>query len=216
MSIRDIVLDNPITTANIYDLCAIARLAPSVRERAAVAEINKLMRVMSRRLWQAQVFDRCVTRLDLDREDAESREWCVRSAAWNAALNSELCAIIREIDHTKKSRVGQLPQIHMHIVSFSPAEGEICVDLFIRDRLSDTEITHANAVARRNFHRARRSYGYTATRAPGGGRHPDHNEPTKSGSITLTPTQWAKARRLGDGNASAGVRLALDAAPDPK
>ena len=48
-------------------------------------------------------------------------------------------------------------------------------------------------------------------RAPGGGRKPlaAPDDPTERQDVTMPASYWAKARALGDGNASAGIRVAL-------
>lgn len=48
-------------------------------------------------------------------------------------------------------------------------------------------------------------------RAPGGGRKPlDPNDPTRREQITMPESYWAKAKQVGDGNTSRGIRRALD------
>ena len=50
-------------------------------------------------------------------------------------------------------------------------------------------------------------------RAPGAGRKPlAPDDPTERQDVTMPASYWAKARTLGDGNASAGIRVALDRA----
>lgn len=53
-------------------------------------------------------------------------------------------------------------------------------------------------------------------RAPGGGRKPlaSTDDPTQRQDVTMPASYWAKARELGDGNASAGIRVALDRVED--
>lgn len=48
-------------------------------------------------------------------------------------------------------------------------------------------------------------------RAPGGGRKPlaSTDDPTQRHDVTMPVSLWDKARELGDGNASAGIRRAL-------
>lgn len=55
-------------------------------------------------------------------------------------------------------------------------------------------------------------------RAPGGGRKPlsaAPDDPTERQDVTMPASYWAKARTLGDGNASAGIRAALTRADTP-
>ena len=50
---------------------------------------------------------------------------------------------------------------------------------------------------------------------PGAGR-PALAEKTVMKSVKLKAEQWAKAQRIGDGNAAAGIRKALDEYQDDK
>lgn len=60
----------------------------------------------------------------------------------------------------------------------------------------------------------------TSTSKPRGGRRPGSGRPSVSegtthhGGVRLTPQHVETARRLGDGNLSAGIRKALDLAAD--
>lgn len=56
-------------------------------------------------------------------------------------------------------------------------------------------------------------------RAPGAGRKPlaaSPDDPTQRQDVTMPASLWARARELGDGNASAGIRIALDAKKMPR
>ena len=48
-------------------------------------------------------------------------------------------------------------------------------------------------------------------RAPGGGRKPlaSPDDPTERQDVTMPASLWVKARKLGDGKASVGIRIAL-------
>jgi len=55
-------------------------------------------------------------------------------------------------------------------------------------------------------------------RAPGAGRKPlaaSPDDPTQRQDVTMPASLWDRARALGNGNASAGIRIALDAKKMP-